>query len=251
MKFQMCLRCLSNGFVLLSLFGITIHAQNVLPVKSAFSMPDTNAVIYTQCPWQTPQGDTVMRFQSGDALKIITYPNSDSFPNGIRIIDNDGYCDLPIVGFTKVTSMTPQQLEKILLEKYAAYLPRLNLVVRPLYRVSLLGGFYKPGLYLVDPRESMWNVIERAGGTQREDGLTKIRWEHAGTIVTNNILPYYQTGQSLYSIGFKSGDQLRVTQKPKMELGDVFRNDIVPVFSLLISVASVYVMYETYSVRAR
>jgi protein involved in polysaccharide export with SLBB domain len=241
MNLRDCYPGLSRSLALLMSSCVIILAQDALQVA--------NAVNYTQSPWQTSGGDTVMRFQSGDALKIITYPNTDSFPSGIHIIDKDGYCDLPMVGFTKVTTMTPPQLEKLLLEKYAAFLPRLNLVVRPLYRVSLIGGFYRPGLYWVDPRESMWNLIERAGGTQREDGLKKIRWERNGAPVSKNILPYYQTGQSLFSIGFKSGDQLWVTAKPKLELGDVFRNDVMPVFSLLISVASVYVMYETYSRR--
>lgn len=151
----------------------------------------------------------------------------------------------------KSNNHDPAAANKLLIEKYAAYLPRLNLVVRPLYRVSLIGGFYRPGLYWVDPRESIWNVIERAGGPQREDGLKKIRWEHDGALVTNDILPYFQTGQSLYSIGFKSGDQLWVTAKPKVELGDVFRNDLLPVLSLIVSVASVYVVYETYIIRPR
>lgn len=249
MNSRLCNRRAGSGLLLLLLFSAIIQAQDMIPGKPAFSMPDTNPVIYTHSPWQSPKGDTVMRFQRGDALQIFAYPDTSGFPRGTYIIDYDGYCDLPIVGFTKVTTLTPEMLEKLLLEKYTAYLPRLNLVVRPLYRASLLGGFIKPGLYWVDPRESMWNLIERAGGTQREDGLKKICWEHNGRLVSKTILPYYQTGQSLYSMGFKSGDQLRVTPKPKLELGDVFRNDVVPVFSLLISVASVYVMYETYSKR--
>ena len=234
---------------ILLLFCTIARAQEIVPAKPAFSVPDTNPEIYTHSPWQSPKGDTVMRFQCGDALQIIAYPDSNGFPRGTYIIDNDGYCDLPIVGFTKVTTLAPEQLEKLLLEKYTAYLPRLNLVVRPLYRVSLLGGFYKPGLYWVDPRESIWDAVQKAGGTQREDGISKMRWERDSKVVTKNIVSFYQSGASLFSIGFKSGDQLLVTPKPKLELGDVFRNDVVPVFSLLISVASVYVMYETYSRR--
>jgi protein involved in polysaccharide export with SLBB domain len=191
--------------------------------------------------------DAVQQFKTGDAVRIIVYPDSMGFPGGIYPIDSHGFVDLPIIGYLKVIDMSPEQIEQLLTEKYSAYLPRPNIAVRPAYRISLLGGFLKPGLYWVNPRESLWDAVEKAGGTQREDGIRKIRWERDSKIIKNTIIPEFQSGASLYSIGFKSGDQLRVTPRPRQQFLESFQTNIMPFFSLLLSAVSIFAMYQYYS----
>ena len=191
--------------------------------------------------------DAVLQFKTGDAVRIIVYPDSMGFPGGIYPIDSHGFVDLPIIGYLRVIDMSPEQIEKLLTEKYSAYLPRPNIAVRPAYRISLLGGFLKPGLYWVNPRESLWDAVEKAGGTQREDGIRKIKWERDAKIIKKTIIPEYQSGASLYSIGFKSGDQLRVTARPRQQFLESFQTNIMPFFTIILSAASVYAMYNYYS----
>jgi protein involved in polysaccharide export with SLBB domain len=188
-------------------------------------------------------------FHCGDAIKIQAFPDSSGFVNGIYIIDSDGYVDLPLIGLLKVINLTPRQLEQTLADRYIRFLPRLTISIRPMIRVSLLGGFQKPGLYWIDPRESLWGTIEKAGGTVRDDGISKIRWERDSTVISKNVAGYFQSGQSLYSIGFKSGDRLLVTAKPREQGWDSFRNNILPVLSILVTTmtaaATSYFYYET------
>ncbi|MBN2037592.1 MAG: polysaccharide biosynthesis/export family protein [Chitinispirillaceae bacterium] len=193
--------------------------------------------------------DAALRFQAGDGIRIIAYPDSAGFPSGVYAIDSHGYADLPIVGYINVVETAPKQIEELLIEKYAAYLPRLSVIVRPVYRISLLGGFLQPGLYWIDPRESLWNAVQKAGGTHRDDGIKKIRWVRDSGRVTKNILPYFQSGASLYSIGFKSGDQLCVTPMPRRQLMESIQTNVLPFFTIVLTAASVYATYQYYTSR--
>jgi protein involved in polysaccharide export with SLBB domain len=193
--------------------------------------------------------DAVLQFKTGDAVQIAVFPDSMGFPGGIYAIDSHGFVDLPIIGYLRVIDISPHQIEQLLTEKYSSYLPRPNIAVRPAYRISLLGGFSRPGLYWVNPRESLWDAVEKAGGTQRDDGIRKIRWERDSKIIKKTIIPEFQSGASLYSIGFKSGDQLRVTARPRQQFMESIQTNILPFFSIMMTAASVYATYQYYTNR--
>lgn len=190
-----------------------------------------------------------LTFSAGDALQISIYPDTGSFLNGIYPIDENGVADLPVIGMLKVTDTPPLELERRLRSAYVTFLAQPNIQVRPLIRAAALGGFHRPGLYYLDARESLWSLIFRAGGTLREDGVRKLRWEHNNTIVSSNLAPYLESGQSLISMGFRSGDQIRVTQTPKRDTWDIFRSDVLPVLTFIVSsvtaVATTYVALES------
>ncbi len=190
-----------------------------------------------------------LEFRPGDALEIIAFPDSGKLLNGTFFIDNEGCVDLPLIGMTKVIHRTPMEVEQYLMTMYLAFLPRMNIMVRLMYRAGLLGGFMKPGVYWVDPRGSVWDAIQQAGGTVREDGIGKVHWVHVedGKIVTRDILPYLQSDQSLLSIGFKSGDQLTVTAMPKLGGWQLFRDNVLPVLSLTVSMLVGYAAFRAYS----
>jgi polysaccharide export outer membrane protein len=191
--------------------------------------------------------NTLPVFQGGDAIKISVFPDTNAFPGGIYEIDSDGYVDLPLVGFLQVTGLSGRTLEQLLKEKYVKFLPQPNLTVRPLVRIGLLGGFNRPGLYWIDARESIWAAVRSAGGTQREDGIVKIRWVRDSGIVAKNISGHFQAGKSLYAMGFKSGDQLCVTPRPRETVWERFRSNILPIASIVLSTAvSAAMAYITY-----
>ncbi len=192
-------------------------------------------------------------FTPGNALKLTVYPDTAGFPNGVYIIDDNGYVDFPIIGYKKVTDKTISRLESLLKDAYVEYLPQPNIQVRPLIRASVIGGFHVPGLYWIDSRESMWSLIQRAGGTIREDGIEKVKWRRNNETIVKNCVSYIESGKSLRSIGFESGDQVTVTPRPKQRFWDVFRGDVLPMLtvtlSAMASAASVYMAYETFKDR--
>ncbi len=179
-------------------------------------------------------GIDIHRFRPGDGVIVKVYPDT-LFLNGTYAIDNDGYADFPLVGMVKVTDMSDRQLADHLLSTYVDYLRYPFVQTRPAIRVSLLGGFASPGMYYVDPRSSLFDVLQVAGGPQRPDGLKKLRWERNGRTVQRNLVPLVQGGNSLYSVGFESGDHIWVTERPRRRFWEVFTSDIVPVVSVMVS----------------
>ncbi|MBN1575044.1 MAG: polysaccharide biosynthesis/export family protein [Chitinispirillaceae bacterium] len=186
-------------------------------------------------------------FRPGDALEIVTYPDSTGFPAGFYAIDGEGFVDFPIIGYVKVTGMSSDALAKMLAEKYVDFMRYPHMRIRPLIRVALNGGFFRPGLYWVNPHATLWETIQTAGGTQRMDGFKKLKWERDRIVVNNDLVPLIQDGKSLYQIGFKTGDQLTVLQQPLKTGWEVFRTDVLPIISFSISTAvSVITLYNTF-----
>ncbi|MBD3420951.1 MAG: hypothetical protein GF398_12600 [Chitinivibrionales bacterium] len=177
-------------------------------------------------------------FTDGDAIKITVFPDTTGFPNGIYSIDQRGCVYLPIIGLTPVAGMKVAEIESMLKDAWVDYMPHPNLQVRPLIRVSLLGGFYRPGLYYIDPRASLWDAVYLAGGTQREDGIAKLNWERSRLPVEADLVKLFQDGTSLEKAGFKSGDQIWVTPRPNRQGWEIFKSEVLPIFSFIVSTVS-------------
>jgi protein involved in polysaccharide export with SLBB domain len=185
----------------------------------------------------------------GEAIQIRAYPDTGAFVNGFYPIDGEGRIYLPIIGKMKIVGMSEKAFLDTLKAQYISYLRYPNVQVRHSIRISLLGGFQRPGLYYIDPDYSMWDAVYLAGGTTREDGLKRMCWERDRFPVTKDIIPYYQSGQSLRSIGFQSGDQLWTPVEPKRKWWETVVKDIIlsQVFPIVTTSASLFISYIVYS----
>jgi len=190
----------------------------------------------------------------GEAIRISAYPDTGAFVSGFYTIDGEGRIYLPLIGKMNVSSMSEKAFLDSLKAVYINYLRYPNLQVRHLIRISLLGGYQRPGLYYIDPDNSIWDAVYLTGGTTREDGLKRMKWERDRRIVAEDIIPYYQSGQSLRSIGFKSGDQLWTPVDPKrswweVAIRDVFLSQVFPIVTTSASLYISYIMYQSYRPR--
>jgi protein involved in polysaccharide export with SLBB domain len=194
--------------------------------------------------------NSIRPFVKGDAVRIMVAPDSVHFINGIYQIDDNGSVFLPIIGNVKIDTMSEKELSSFLNAVYLHYLRYPSLQVQPLIRVSLLGGFQKPGLFYVSPSSSLWEVVALAGGPVREDGLKKMKWERNGILKGMELLTPMESGVSLATMGIKSGDQLWITHVPKRDGWEIFTTDILPIVSISVSAvsatASLYFVYQTF-----
>jgi protein involved in polysaccharide export with SLBB domain len=155
------------------------------------------------------------------------------------------------LGSVSVVKMSQKQLEELIAKTFIDYLRYPNISVRPLMRATVLGGFFRPGLYYVDPNASLWQLVGLAGGTLRADGINKIRWERDRAVVSKDLVPAYQSGQSLSTLGFRSGDQLCVTQRPQSDFWTTARNEVLPWISITVGlITPSLTLYQLY-VRSR
>ncbi len=180
-------------------------------------------------------------FQAGDAVQVSVYPDTSSFLHGIFTIDGNGEIYLPIKGKVKITDMSQIEFESYIKQNFMTYLRYPEVQVRPLIRVSLLGGFARPGLYYVDPDYTIWDVVKMAGGPLREDGLKKMKWERNKSTIKDNLVPYYESGRGLDQIGFRSGDQIWTPTPRERTFWTIFRD----VAAIATTAATLYFTYVT------
>jgi protein involved in polysaccharide export with SLBB domain len=173
-------------------------------------------------------------FQSGDAVSISTSPDT-GFPNGIYIINEHGCVDLPIVGLVNISQTKKDSFDMLIKDTYIGYVKGPYLKTHRLMRISMLGGFAKPGLYWISPEATLWNAVYMAGGPMREDGITKMKWERGDQLIKKGMATDFQSGKTLDQLGFESGDQISVTARQKLTPWEIFLQNVVPVLSLSIT----------------
>jgi protein involved in polysaccharide export with SLBB domain len=169
-------------------------------------------ISYSQDEVNTPSHITDLTnkgvYIPGDAVRITLPLDSTSFLNGTYPIDDSGYIDLPVEGQYRISSQSSIDVVTFIQKRYEQYLRFPEVQVSPLIRVSLLGGFIRPGLYYIEPQRSMWDIILLAGGTANEKGLEKMQWKRNHKTLYKDLIPFVESGKSLRSIGFRTGDQL-------------------------------------------
>ncbi|GAB4368374.1 MAG: hypothetical protein Kow0042_09490 [Calditrichia bacterium] len=182
-------------------------------------------------------------FRPGDAIQVSAFPDTGSFLNRIFPIDDRGFIELPIYGKVQISHMTEPELVDFLKEKFKDYLRFPYLQVKPLIRVSILGGVRQPGLYYFDPENSLWELLHLAGGTLDEDGLKKMKWQRDRKDVEDNLIPFLQKGSSFRTMGFRSGDQIWVRTPTKPGRLEKFFQTYSPVITFAVSMFSIYMTY--------
>lgn len=231
--------------VMLSLYLITFF--------SSYSIRELRADFPESRPLQQERKVQIYDsiFKPGDAIQISVFPDTSSFLHNIFPIDGKGFVFLPIVGKTQVVAMSETEFINFLSKNFTQYLRTPTIQVRPLIRVSVLGGFIRPSLYYVDPNSTLWDVIYRAGGTIREEGLKKMRWERNKKNIETDLIPYIQSGKSLAEIGFRSGDQIWTPTPGIPSFWDNLLRYGMPLISVGISAYTLYYTTQLAFVRYR
>lgn len=101
---------------------------------------------------------------------LFRVPQAEELNEKVFRIDGDGNIQLPVVGPVKAGGLTLQQLEAELVKQLAAYyrMPRVNLTVVQ-YRgdpVIFIGAFVKPGIYPLQGRRTLVEMLTMLGGLQ-------------------------------------------------------------------------------------
>ena len=183
-------------------------------------------------------------FTPGDAIRISTFPDTTSFlHNKTFPIDDQGFADFPIVNKINVSKMTTEQIVAFLKDTYKSYLRSPNISVKPVVRISLLGGFTRPGLYYVDLDNSLWEVIRLSGGPILEEGLDEMKWERSGDEQKGDLTQYFETGISLRRMGFRSGDQILTPSSDESTFWDTV-DRFMQFITLATTITFTYLTYQ-------
>lgn len=181
-------------------------------------------------------------FQPGDAVRIQVH-ELEMKDYGVRNlnlsgdypINPEGFIVMPLIGQVKVKGYTVYEVMEALKERFVQYLKKPYIYVRPLIRLTLQGAFNEPGAYHVDPSSSVWDVVELAGGPDKECDLSKMRVERGGKVVISNVLEAFEQGISLEEVGIESGDQIIAPVR-----GGIGLATLMTIFNLFASMVLVY-----------
>jgi protein involved in polysaccharide export with SLBB domain len=148
----------------------------------------------------------------GDFLRITVWP--DQTLGGEFPIDADGNVYLPFLGEVSATGMSIGQLSERLRQGYQTAQRNAVVTVTPLYRIGVLGGVNRPGLYYVPPTDNIFDVINQAGGYNiraKEDQISVVRRDE---VIRLNAEEAFKTGDLLpmEALALRSGDQILVPQ---------------------------------------
>jgi len=169
-------------------------------------------------------------FQPGDAVRVKIIEVMDfqggsganlSNINDDYSIARDGTIFMPLVGKVKVMGHNEESLVDLLNEKFSPYFKEPFIIATPLIRLTVMGAFHKPGSYRIDPNESLWELIDLAGGPADDCSLNSIRVERGGDVVIEDLLTSFEQGHSLEDIGVRSGDQVIAQYKKSIQVRDI------------------------------
>jgi protein involved in polysaccharide export with SLBB domain len=144
----------------------------------------------------------------GDLVRISVWPESTL--GGEFTVEESGNVYLPILGEVNTTGVPMDELRTELREQYRQYYQDAVVTVTPAFTVGVLGEVQRPGLYVITPTETLFDVIGMAGGFRTTANEERVRVVREGEVVRINALRTLQSGSGLDPLVLRSGDQIIV-----------------------------------------
>ena len=137
------------------------------------------------------------------------------------LIDSDGSIQMPLLGEVKVAGHSPLSFAETVQTSLQIHKIR-RVVCMPLIRVAAMGAINRPGSYLIRPQESLWDLVNQAGGPANGADIQKIRLERGGRKIKNDLMTEgFESAYSLERIGVRSGDQVIMPVKSRITVGQI------------------------------
>lgn len=172
-----------------------------------------------QLPAGTPDpakpADEFYVIGAGDALDIVVW--KESILSGPVKVRPDGFITLPLINEVQVAGMTTGQLRKVLEEKYRQFVTSPFVSVRVANIASseifVIGEVAKPGAYPVTGKDTIIQMLIRAGGLTIFADRRNIKLARRdGNTVTEFIVDYdaIVNGDLRQDILLRPGDRIIV-----------------------------------------
>jgi protein involved in polysaccharide export with SLBB domain len=161
-------------------------------------LPISTAAQYGSAPVSLRAGDQVM-------LMIKNEPGW----SGRFTITPDGALMLPVIGLVTAVDRPFADVEASIRTGYARELAEPDVLITPLYRVSVMGEVRAPAFQWVDPTATVTDLLVMSGGLLPTASRNKIRLVRAGEEMRIRL----DTGDSSPTLQLRSGDQLLVGRR--------------------------------------
>jgi polysaccharide export outer membrane protein len=153
------------------------------------------------------QSTEQVRLRSGDAVRLMVRDEpqlSGEFP-----VLESGQVMLPEIGFVTAVGRPFNDFQGEVLSGYKRVIVNVDVVVIPLLRIAVLGEVRKPGLFPVDPTQSLADVLASAGGLTTSANSRNIMIMRDGAAKRVALT----TNAPSQLVQLRSGDQIIVGQR--------------------------------------
>lgn len=154
-----------------------------------------------------PDTSTARVLRPGDVVETKIYREPDL--SGDFRIDESGLVILPHIGTIEATRISPDSVRALIVSTYSRFLRDPAITVTFLRRVSVLGEVKNPGLYQVDPTETVADLIAVAGGVTPDGRRDRVELLRNGHEFITRLTP----DEPLVTSPVRSGDQLYIEQR--------------------------------------
>jgi len=150
--------------------------------------------------------------EPGDGVRITAYNISEEI-TGDYFIQKNGITQLPYIGLIHTTDKDYSQIKSEIYAKYDSLYRGVELIILPLFRISVLGEVRVPGVYYVTGVEKLLDVIALAGGETADSDMSEIYVERREKEFIFDAEELIQDEGDIKDFYLQSGDRVFVSRK--------------------------------------
>ena len=151
--------------------------------------------------------------EPGDGIRIKFYNISQDDISGDFYIQQNGALQLPYIGQISTKDMNYNLIISEIKSKYDELYTGVELIVLPLYRISVLGEVRNPGVYYVTGVEKLLDVIALAGGETADSDMSEIYVERKDQEFVFDAEELIEDKGEVKDFYLKSGDRVFISRK--------------------------------------
>ena len=169
--------------------------------------------------------------QPGDLVQVTVWQRDEL--SGEFTVSPDGSLNHPLYRQVTVTGVPATQIEDRLRSFLSAYEANPQVVVQPLYRVTVAGSVMRPDIYNLPPGTTVSQAVNLAGGVTENGKRDDVRLYRSVNETRLDLTEPEDLGTPV-----QSGDQIVVKDKSS---GISLRSVILPVIQIGLTVANILI----------
>ena len=170
----------------------------------------------TAVPTTAQDQDTVgsgasYMLRPGDVLQIVVWGQEEY--SGSFKVDETGRIPYPVIGAIDTRGKTMAQIRNEIRAALSQIFNAPFVTVTPQFNIAVLGEVRNPGLFSVDPTQTVLDIVAMAGGPNSNGNINKIRLLRGGQTLDLRLERDRVGGLTLQEVGLRSGDQIMVARR--------------------------------------
>ncbi len=206
--------------------GPLVHLHGLVAAALLFALAAACPVVAQELSQEA------LRVTPGDAIHLYIYENlfpSDkakfvgNYHDKEFVVDGLGQITLGPLGRVQIAGLKPEEVAQVLQEKFKPFAKEPLILVIPLIRIELKGGFSQPGLYRFNPNMSFWEMMKEVGGLHTLSSFEDMYIVRKGEPLYRGFGDAFYRGQSLYELGLQSGDEIVAPRVNRISFDTIIR----------------------------